>query len=188
MAENNFELVKRELLSDPTQGAILARVLRDLSPEEIERLRSKAAEGKMAMELEQMSKVHQFQASSADIEQFIEQVKRLEFGQRSPFSTYKAAGEFKTATGTTTIQAKKGCFIATQVYGDIEHPNVAVLRSFRDEVLDRSAAGRAFSAGYHKIGPCIANSALGRGYSAKAIRRILDIACWLLKAVRISPL
>ena len=35
-----------------------------------------------------------------------------------------------------------GCFITTAVYGDIDHPDVRILRDFRDEVLSASIRGR----------------------------------------------
>lgn len=36
------------------------------------------------------------------------------------------------------------CFIATAVYGNRDAPQVRTLRDFRDDVLTRSAAGKAF--------------------------------------------
>jgi len=38
--------------------------------------------------------------------------------------------------------SNKSCFVATAVYGDINAPEVQVLRDFRDDVLRRSALGR----------------------------------------------
>jgi len=51
--------------------------------------------------------------------------------------------------------AEKGgfCFIATAVYGDYDHPNVRRLRTYRDQVLARSSAGKQFIAWYYKNGP-----------------------------------
>ena len=37
---------------------------------------------------------------------------------------------------------KSGCFVATAVYGDIDAPQVQVLREFRDDVLMRNEVGR----------------------------------------------
>jgi hypothetical protein len=132
---------------------ILSRILADLSPAEMERLRTKAAEGQMALELDQLEKVHQFQASTSDIQQFIEQVKQFEFTHRHRFSTYKASGEFQTATGRTTFESQKKCFVATAVFGDAEHPDVAFLRRLRDTRLQHFAIGRRFVAVYESIGP-----------------------------------
>ncbi len=41
------------------------------------------------------------------------------------------------------------CFIATTVYGNRNHPNVNVLRQFRDEVLNQNPLGRTFVTAYY---------------------------------------
>jgi tetratricopeptide (TPR) repeat protein len=45
------------------------------------------------------------------------------------------------------------CFVVTATLGSDHHPQVLFLRSFRDEVLLRSACGAAFVAWYYKNGP-----------------------------------
>ena len=37
-----------------------------------------------------------------------------------------------------------GCYIATMVYGDYDHPQVMVLRDFRDNYLDKRSWGKQF--------------------------------------------
>src|SRR5260221_2981232 len=179
MPENHFEIIKREVeASSPQHGAILALVLKDLSPAQIENLKEKAAEGKMALELEQIRKLHQFQASAADIHEFIEHVPQLEHASRGNLSSYKATGEFVTATVRTTIQTKKVlCFVATAVYGTRYHPNVIILQTFRDRHLATSSIGRSFIRVYYRIGPILARSPLVRGSAGKITRRALDVFC-----------
>lgn len=48
------------------------------------------------------------------------------------------------------------CFVATAAYGDRLHPNVVTLRRFRDQVLVRYRAGRAFIHLYWLVGPQLA--------------------------------
>jgi len=50
----------------------------------------------------------------------------------------------------------KGCFIATAVYGNYNHPNVMVLRGFRDKYLVTNAPGRWLVGWYYKLSPPIA--------------------------------
>ena len=53
-------------------------------------------------------------------------------------------------------QAGGGCFIATAVYGDYDHPQVRVLRRFRDQILMKSAVGERFVRWYYRVGPGVA--------------------------------
>jgi len=50
-------------------------------------------------------------------------------------------------------QAQESCYIATMVYGDYNHPQVLVLRQFRDEILDKSILGRWFIKTYYYYSP-----------------------------------
>lgn len=49
-----------------------------------------------------------------------------------------------------------GCFIATAVYGDYDHPQVLKLRHFRDSTLRKSLLGRCFISFYYSVGPHLA--------------------------------
>lgn len=51
---------------------------------------------------------------------------------------------------------KEGCYIATAVYGSYDHPNVLVLRRFRDVYLSNTKWGRAFIRVYYRYSPSIA--------------------------------
>lgn len=58
-----------------------------------------------------------------------------------------------TATGGNSGGDGGGCYIATMVYGDYNHPQVMVLRGFRDDVLQKNPIGRAFVRFYYKYSP-----------------------------------
>ncbi|MDR0431230.1 MAG: hypothetical protein LBH58_12235 [Tannerellaceae bacterium] len=45
------------------------------------------------------------------------------------------------------------CYIATMAYGDFNHPQVVVLRQFRDEVLERYTLGKLFIRVYYAVSP-----------------------------------
>lgn len=48
------------------------------------------------------------------------------------------------------------CFVATVCCGDVGHPTVVTLRSFRDDVLCQHPVGRRFVAWYYRRGPVLA--------------------------------
>ena len=50
-------------------------------------------------------------------------------------------------------QNSGGCYIATMVYGDYDHPNVLILRGFRDNYLKNTILGRWFILFYYKYSP-----------------------------------
>lgn len=50
-----------------------------------------------------------------------------------------------------------GCFIATAAYGSYLHPQVRILRNFRDNFLLTNAPGRAFVALYYSLSPRLAD-------------------------------
>ncbi|HQX02500.1 MAG TPA: hypothetical protein PKZ44_00165 [Flavobacterium sp.] len=76
---------------------------------------------------------------------------------------------------------KKGCYIATMVYGSYEAPQVLILREFRDNVLDKSALGRLFIRFYYKISPGIVNMLKNHSKVNLLIKSILDSIIKLLK-------
>lgn len=159
MDKYSVELVRKQFISGEIQpGTILSKVLSDLPSDDIKALQKKAAEGMLGLELEKLAQLNRFQSSSVEIREFIDIIKELEFQTRQGFpSRYTAVGEFNTASGKTTITAKKGCFIATAVYNDYNHPLVIELRKFRDEVLESYLLGNIFIKIYYFLSPSIAS-------------------------------
>ena len=50
---------------------------------------------------------------------------------------------------------KKGCYIATSVYGSYDCPEVWALRRFRDDTLEKTFLGRGFITLYYSISPTL---------------------------------
>ncbi|MCD8290374.1 MAG: hypothetical protein LUC91_02605 [Prevotella sp.] len=67
-----------------------------------------------------------------------------------------------------------GCYIATMVYGDYNHPKVMVLREFRDKYLAKRNWGRRFIRFYYKHSPNWVEKLEGRNTVNSMIRRALD--------------
>lgn len=74
-----------------------------------------------------------------------------------------------------------GCYIATMVYGDYEHPQVLVLRGFRDSFLAHSLLGRSFIRFYYKYSPSWVKALENNRLINQAIKRSLNQFIKLLK-------
>ncbi len=61
----------------------------------------------------------------------------------------------KNITDPPPEPEKKGCYVATAVYGSYDCPEVWVLRRYRDYSLDKSFFGKLFIRTYYKISPIV---------------------------------
>lgn len=85
-------------------------------------------------------------------------------------------GEMDTSDNVAAkkvIFKKEGCFVATVVYGSYDHPDVLVLRQFRDDILQHYAWGRCFISWYYENGPSWADSIRHHPFVADCIRFLL---------------
>lgn len=74
-----------------------------------------------------------------------------------------------------------GCYIATMAYGNYEHPQVLILREYRDYKLSRSILGRAFIKSYYAISPYFVVALKNHHRINKLIRYALNIFIRSLK-------
>ncbi|MFA7404476.1 MAG: MXAN_6640 family putative metalloprotease [Pelobacteraceae bacterium] len=96
-------------------------------------------------------------------------------GQNANFSTdgnLVPTTEPPATTSSTTSGNKSGCFIATAAYGSYLHPQVQLLRQFRDEYLLTNAPGRAFVSLYYRFSPQLAD-VIARHSVLRSIARLL---------------
>ena len=95
------------------------------------------------------------------LEQVNERVKNLNEETERKKQALEARKAAATAEVKNAVQpdkpAKKGCYIATAVYGSYDAPEVMTLRCFRDQKLDKSWAGRQFIRVYYRLSPSLAS-------------------------------
>jgi|GEM_PF-5184076 len=72
------------------------------------------------------------------------------------------------------ISESKYCFIATDIYGDYDHPRVKVFRQFRDQYLEPSFLGRIVIRIYYKLSPYLIESKVYSSILKNPIKKILD--------------
>ncbi len=77
--------------------------------------------------------------------------------------------------------SKKGCFIATAAYGSPFADNVVVLKSFRDQYLQKTRPGRLFIATYYMISPGISVYVARHPAFKSIVKSILKPLVWLCK-------
>ncbi len=72
--------------------------------------------------------------------------------QKKSLSKLHKSNQNRNSTPKSS-SSNTGCYIATMVYGDYDHPQVIILRQFRDEVLDQSTVGKWFIRTYYRLSP-----------------------------------
>lgn len=70
--------------------------------------------------------------------------------------------------------SNNGCYIATMAYGDYNHPQVLILRNFRDEHLLNSKIGRVFVDFYYWSSPKIVTICKNNIVVKNTSKRLLD--------------
>lgn len=92
---------------------------------------------------------------------------------------------YASRSHTTYTSSKQsnggGCYIATMAYGSYEHPQVLVLRKFRDDILLQSPIGKLMVRGYYFVSPKMVRILDGNQFINSLIRKLLDKLIIILK-------
>ncbi len=119
-------------------------------------------------------------------EGFIDRNKAIEYYKKAKEYGYeitdeeiaqKVENDIKQATSFTSFvkkETKKGCYVATCVYGSYDCPQVWTLRRFRDEMLAKSILGRLFIFIYYIVSPTVVKLFGKQQWFNKLFRAPLD--------------
>ena len=88
---------------------------------------------------------------------------------RAPVSQVRSKLSVGTGTGSGG-----GCYIATMVYGSYNHPQVLVLRDFRDRILMQSWVGQNFVHLYYRYSPALVKKFENKATVNHCIRLLLN--------------
>jgi hypothetical protein len=88
---------------------------------------------------------------------------------------------YTSSSTTSTSSSSGGCYIATMAYGSYDHPQVLILRQFRDEILDKSTLGKWFIKVYYHYSPMLVENLKNRKNANILIRKSLNQIIKLIK-------
>jgi hypothetical protein len=82
--------------------------------------------------------------------------------------------EVNSLSGSVSSSSNSGCYIATMAYGDHEHPQVRILRQYRDRVLLTQRIGRVLVGIYYWFSPKLVTAFRDCPRANSAIRYLLN--------------
>jgi hypothetical protein len=182
MDNKEIELFRGYLTTGQGQvPSVLGKLLDGLSDAELAKLRVAALEGKLSIELEQQRMAIRYLGARAEMNEFISAIKQYESlpNPAKSLSGIRDTREISGASGTTTVSYRRGCFVASCVYGSSSHPDVIILRGFRHAVLEQFSQGRRLSAWYYSNGLRLAKRVNGP-MQKSVIRCVLWSLCRLI--------
>lgn len=89
-------------------------------------------------------------------------------------TSYNSKSTSSQSRSSTPQKRNEGCYIATMAYGDYDHPQVLILRQFRDEELLTTVGGRLFVRIYYWLSPKLVRGLTGHDLINRQIRFLLD--------------
>jgi len=106
---------------------------------------------------------------------FSEDMRHAENSDFEFSQTHRSEQGDARITVSRKTEAKRSCFVATACFGDIDHPTVSSLRTFRDEKLMLHPSGRSFVAWYYRNGKLLASVVSKIPGARAAIRPVLTL-------------
>jgi hypothetical protein len=116
-----------------------------------------------------------------DLILFIMMMKKNFSGTFDFSSVSEIEAELNSVVDKSIKKDKKGCYIATMAYGDYEHPQVVILRNFRDKTLAKSLLGRWFVRTYYHYSPILVEKLKDYHWINKSIRTFLNLLIKFIK-------
>lgn len=114
----------------------------------------------------------------------IEEERRKEEARRKAEEAQKKQTvSAQTQNSERNPNKNEGCYIATLVYGDYNHPQVMLLRKFRDNVLLTNYFGKKFVRIYYRYSPGVVEKLRNHKIINGFIRYVLDVMIYVGKKI-----
>lgn len=155
-------------------GSLISQAVLNLSDEQADNLKMKAAEEALRLEAKQHELNMEYVHGKKTVEDHIDTANMLD--KNGKLTRHSVKTEVKSGNSSMRIESKSGatCFVATATYQDPNHPDVVRLRQFRDNTLVKHALGRRFVAWYWRVGPGLSRVIERRPYLRPACRFALS--------------
>jgi hypothetical protein len=139
-------------------GSIIEQAVSRLDEHQVQNLLGKAAEEALRLEIKNREQNMNYILGVNATKNHCDTVTILQGSNNGLTDRTKVISDINTGAGKMTIESKSGatCFVASVAYDDPNHPDVMLLRWYRDNVLVKSYLGTRFIALYWNIGPKIA--------------------------------
>lgn len=161
-------------------GSLIDQSLSRLTESQVQNLVEKAAAEALRLEAKGREQNLDYVVGRKVVEDHIDTFEQLD--KRGKMTRHAVTTDVKTGAGNMRIESKSGatCFVATAAYGEPNHPDVILLRRFRDEMLHHSETGRRFISWYWRTGPKLARmiiwSPILRRVARSALKPIVALA------------
>ncbi|MDB5790018.1 MAG: hypothetical protein JWQ80_42 [Massilia sp.] len=154
-------------------GSLLDQSLARLTENQVQDLVEKASAEALRLEVKAREQNLDYVTGRKVVEDHIDTFEQLD--KRGRLTRHAVTTDVKTGAGNMRIESKSGatCFVATAAYGEPNHPDVILLRRFRDEKLSASPIGRRFIAWYWRTGPKLARMIVWSPFLRRTARTAL---------------
>jgi len=156
---------------------IIGEAAKNLTNEQKGELARYAIERRIDLDADRADRETKYTNARQQLSDHLDIVDSLQKNKSSPMSRNVVNTTVESGAGRTEIKSKDGatCFVATVAYGNTQHPNVVILRDWRDTHLSKSLAGKFFIAAYWKVGPALAKTVSKSDLLRKLSRKLLDM-------------
>jgi len=168
---------KKAITIKNTEENSLVANIDQLSPETREALAKLVVEKKIETEAQMANDALKTQNANNDFDRHIAAVNSFSYGNRRGVDHVQT--NIDTPAGHMKLDSHSSrCYVATATYENINHPNVIILRDYRDRYLRKSFFGRGFIIAYYSVGKYLAffpkHFKLIRELSKKAIGKFVE--------------